>query len=323
MRAKIFVVLESVFLGLGMLVLTPSANPTAVGKAGSPSQTHQPPLTTTPQANFEERQQKPLAIWECTTSWYGEDFDGQQTANGETYDMYAETAAHPTLPLGSIVRVVNTKNHRSQVVRINDRGPYVEGRELDVSYAVAKQLGFDQRGTAKVRLELLEVPSRPALGTSQLIVALDVDRLGPACALARQLRGAAGLFKVGIQLFTAEGPQAVEKLAGLGFDIFLDLKFHDIPNTVAGAVAAAAELPKVRLINVHTLGGRRDDARGARGLERDARSARRCLGVTILTSMDARGAAPGGDFGNAMLASGGAGAACEASRARWSGRVGA
>jgi rare lipoprotein A len=99
-------------------------------------------------------------VWECTTSWYGEDFDGQLTANGETYDMYADTAAHPTLPLGSIVRVVNTKNHRSQVVRINDRGPYVEGRELDVSYAVARSLGFDRRGLAKVRLELLKVPSR-------------------------------------------------------------------------------------------------------------------------------------------------------------------
>jgi rare lipoprotein A len=75
--------------------------------------------------------------------------------------MYAETAAHPTLPLGSIVRVVNTRNHRSDVVRINDRGPYIEGRELDVSYAVARKLGFDQHGLAKVRLELLEVPSRP------------------------------------------------------------------------------------------------------------------------------------------------------------------
>ena len=190
--------------------------------------------------------------------------------------MYAETAAHPTLPLGSVVRVVNTKNHRSQVVRINDRGPYVEGRELDVSYAVAKKLGFDQRGTAKVRLELLEVPSRPAPEHHELIVALDVDRLGPACALARRLRGAAGLFKVGLQLFTAEGPRAVEKLAGLGFEIFLDLKFHDIPNTVAGAVAAAADLPKVRLVNVHTLGGAGDDARGARSADRHARSGQRC-----------------------------------------------
>ena len=159
MRAKIFVVLESVFLGLGLLILTPSANPTALGKDGNPSQTASAPLPTT---ETKQGQQKPLATWECTTSWYGGDFDGQETANGETYDMYAETAAHPTLPLGSIVRVVNTRNHRSDVVRINDRGPYVEGRELDVSYAVAKKLGFDQRGTAKVRLELLEVPSRHA-----------------------------------------------------------------------------------------------------------------------------------------------------------------
>jgi rare lipoprotein A (peptidoglycan hydrolase) len=160
MRAKIFVVLESVFLGLGMLILTPSANPTAFGKGGSPSPSASAPLPIT--QTTSKTQQKPLATWECTTSWYGGDFDGQQTANGETYDMYAQTAAHPTLPLGSIVRVVNTKNHRSQIVRINDRGPYVEGRELDVSYAVAKNLGFSQRGTAKVRLELLEVPSRPA-----------------------------------------------------------------------------------------------------------------------------------------------------------------
>ena len=77
--------------------------------------------------------------------------------------MYATTAAHPTLPLGSIIRVVNTRNHRSQIVRINDRGPFVEGRELDVSYEVARRLGFDNRGLAKVRVELLEVPQRPAL----------------------------------------------------------------------------------------------------------------------------------------------------------------
>lgn len=165
MRAKIFVVLESVFLGLGMLVLTPSMNPTSsVGKTGSPlqAQTSQPNSTITPQSSSKSTQPKPLAVWECTTSWYGEDFDGQPTANGEIYDMYAATAAHQTLPLGSIVRVVNPRNHRSQIVRINDRGPYVGGRELDVSYAVARRLGFDQRGLAKVRLELLEVPSHPS-----------------------------------------------------------------------------------------------------------------------------------------------------------------
>ena len=157
-----FVVLESVFLGLGMLILTPSANPTSVGEASSPSQTQSAPASVPQATPNPVGQAKPLAVWECITSWYGEDFDGQPTANGETYDMYATTAAHPTLPLGSIVRVVNTNNHRSEVVRINDRGPYIEGRELDVSYEVARRLGFDQRGLAKVRLELLKVPSRPA-----------------------------------------------------------------------------------------------------------------------------------------------------------------
>lgn len=164
MKSKIFVVLESVFLGLGLLAFTPPVNPTSVGKVSKPPQTMTSlqEISPSPRNNSNPTTQpKPLAVWECVTSWYGEEFDGLPTATGETYDMYATTAAHPTLPLGSIIRVVNMRNHRSQVVRINDRGPYMEGRELDVSYEVARRLGFDQRGLAKVRLELLEVPSRP------------------------------------------------------------------------------------------------------------------------------------------------------------------
>jgi rare lipoprotein A (peptidoglycan hydrolase) len=164
MRAKKSLVLASVFLGMGLLIFTPAVNPTTAGRMSNPNQiasSQNAPLY--PQLKSEVNgQPKPLAVWECTSSWYGDDFDGQPTATGETYDMYATTAAHPTLPMGSIVRVVNTRNHRSQVVRINDRGPYIEGRELDVSYEVARRLGFDQRGTAKVRLELLEVPQRTA-----------------------------------------------------------------------------------------------------------------------------------------------------------------
>jgi len=87
-------------------------------------------------------------------------------------------------------------------------------------------------------------------------------------------------------LFSAEGPQAVKTLAGLGFDVFLDLKFHDIPNTVAGAVAAAAELPRVRLINVHALGGL-EMMRAARDALSGRRTRPALLAVTILTSMDA------------------------------------
>jgi orotidine-5'-phosphate decarboxylase len=104
--------------------------------------------------------------------------------------------------------------------------------------------------------------------------------------LARRLRGAAGLFKVGSQLFTAEGPRAIERLAGLGFGIFLDLKFHDIPNTVAGAVAAAAALPRVRLMTLHASGGAAmmTAAREAVGGQKRRPA---LLGVTILTSLDA------------------------------------
>ena len=87
-------------------------------------------------------------------------------------------------------------------------------------------------------------------------------------------------------MFSAEGPQAVKTLAGLGFEIFLDLKFHDIPNTVAGAVAAAAALPRVRLINVHALGGL-EMMRAARDAVSGMRKPPALLGVTILTSMDA------------------------------------
>lgn len=103
--------------------------------------------------------------------------------------------------------------------------------------------------------------------------------------MARQLRGAAGIFKVGSQLFTAEGPRAVEKLAQLGFGIFLDLKFHDIPNTVAGAVAAAARLPKVRMMTLHTSGGAAM-MRAAREAVGGRKKRAMLLGVTILTSLD-------------------------------------
>jgi peptidoglycan lytic transglycosylase len=101
---------------------------------------------------------KPLRVWTGISSWYGEQFDGKVTATGELFDMYAPTAAHPTLPLGSLVRLVNPKNGRSRVVRINDRGPIIQGREIDVSYEVARSLGFDEKGLARLRLELLEVP---------------------------------------------------------------------------------------------------------------------------------------------------------------------
>jgi orotidine-5'-phosphate decarboxylase len=93
--------------------------------------------------------------------------------------------------------------------------------------------------------------------------------------------------KVGSQLFTACGPRAVEELADLGFDIFLDLKFHDIPNTVSGAVAAAAELPGIRLLTMHASGGAEMMQAAKAALPATARRPA-LLGITILTSLNAR-----------------------------------
>jgi rare lipoprotein A len=104
---------------------------------------------------------KPIKTWVGNASWYGDDFDGKKTANGEDFDSEALTAAHPTLPFGSIVRVVNPRNQKFEVVRINDRGPYQEGREIDVSYRVARKIGLTRTGVSKVRLELMQLPQRP------------------------------------------------------------------------------------------------------------------------------------------------------------------
>lgn len=124
---------------------------------------------------------------------------------------------------------------------------------------------------------------------SRLIVALDFDSVVPALRFAEKVADLAGMFKIGSQLFTSEGPSVLGKISALGCGIFLDLKFHDIPNTVAGSVLAATGLPGVQLINVHALGGRAmleaavQAVSAAAALDADRP---RLLAVTILTSMD-------------------------------------
>jgi rare lipoprotein A len=101
---------------------------------------------------------KPIRTFTAKTSWYGGKFQGRKTASGERYDMYAATGASPNLPFGSLVRISNPRTHVSQLVRINDRGPFIDDRELDVSYLVACRLGILDSGTSRMRVELLEVP---------------------------------------------------------------------------------------------------------------------------------------------------------------------
>jgi rare lipoprotein A len=91
-----------------------------------------------------------------TASWYGQNFEGKPTASGEPYDMYDMTAAHLKLPMGSYVRVTNLHNGRAIVVRVNDRGPIVPGRIIDLSYGAAQALQFKHRGLQRVRLDLVD-----------------------------------------------------------------------------------------------------------------------------------------------------------------------
>jgi rare lipoprotein A len=102
-------------------------------------------------------------------SWYGEPFHGRVTANGEVFDRGVATAAHPTLPLPSLVRVVNLGNRRELTVRVNDRGPFVGDRIIDLSQEAARQLGFERQGTTRVRVQFIRLadargdPPRPTL----------------------------------------------------------------------------------------------------------------------------------------------------------------
>lgn len=106
-------------------------------------------------------------------SWYGKDFHGKKTSNGETYNMYAMTAAHKTLPLGTVVRVHNLENGRKIKVRINDRGPFVRGRIIDLSYTGAKEIGIVGPGTARVEVVALGTPVTTDGGSSTTYVQKD------------------------------------------------------------------------------------------------------------------------------------------------------
>ena len=124
---------------------------------------------------------------------------------------------------------------------------------------------------------------------SSLIVALDFDSLSSAVKFAKQVADLVGMFKIGSQLFTAGGPAAVREVAALGPGIFLDLKFHDIPNTVAGAILSCAAMPGVQLVNVHALGGKamlHAAAQAISAAQPMGADRPRLLAVTVLTSMN-------------------------------------
>ncbi|MBT0962154.1 septal ring lytic transglycosylase RlpA family protein [Denitromonas sp. IR12] len=129
-------------------------------------------------------------------SWYGRKFHGQRTSNGETYDMYAMSGAHKTLPLPSYVRVTNLSNGKSVIVRLNDRGPFHSGRIIDLSYAAAYKLGYLGQGSTEVEIETVGPDDMPMLqaaapSAAPLPVSTAADTPPPTVDPAAILNGAA------------------------------------------------------------------------------------------------------------------------------------
>ncbi len=115
-------------------------------------------------------------------SWYGEGFQGRYTANGEIFDMNDLTAAHTTLPLPSIVEVINLQNNRALRIRVNDRGPFARGRIIDLSRRAAQLLGFDRTGTTLVRVRVLREPSLIAAAAAERGIVDNGEAVGTTVA---------------------------------------------------------------------------------------------------------------------------------------------
>lgn len=170
-----------------------SKRPPVVQQPGARQKAYQKPYTVLGK-RYEPLQTHTGFVQTGIASWYGEDFNGKKTSNGETYDMHAMTAAHKTLPLGVFVKVKNTANGNETIVRVNDRGPFVKGRIIDLSYSAAKALGVALAGTAPVRIEALGYSGS---GTNQYTALEDYD---------------AGNYTVQIGAFT--DPKNAERLSG-------------------------------------------------------------------------------------------------------------
>jgi len=114
-----------------------------------------------PVVALQARVADPISVWSGLASWYGFQFEGRTTASGQLYSGMLATVAHPWLPFGSLLRLTNPKTGRSQLVRVNDRGPFIDNRDLDLSYIVAQRLGVLDPGVVRLQIELLEEPPRP------------------------------------------------------------------------------------------------------------------------------------------------------------------
>jgi rare lipoprotein A len=148
-------------------------------------------------------------VQEGVASWYGRDFHGRKTSNGETYDMYAMTAAHKTLPMNVYLRVTNRSNGRSTVVRVNDRGPFVKSRIIDLSYAAAKELDVVGAGTAPVRIEALGYRDKVVAGSAARYTPPASYEVGPFTVQVGAFTVRANAYRLAARLKAAYGSASV------------------------------------------------------------------------------------------------------------------
>jgi rare lipoprotein A len=142
-------------------------------------------------------------------SWYGEEFEGQYTANGEVFDLNQLTAAHTTLPLPSIVEVVNLQNNRALLVRVNDRGPFARGRIIDLSRRAAELLGFAGRGSALVQVRVMKEPSLYAAAMAERGIVSNGKE--PLPTVARTVTPSRRFFVASPQYHIQAGPVMTEE----------------------------------------------------------------------------------------------------------------
>lgn len=169
-------------------------------------------------------------------SWYGHPYHGRRTSSGEVYDMYQLTAAHREIPLGSWVEVINLTNGRSLTVRVNDRGPFVDGRIIDLSYASAQLLGVVGPGVAPVRVRLTPAPPQapgPARYSVQvasfvaesnaLALKAELEQKVSGVYLAKALIDGEIYYRIRVGQFVshAEAKAAAERLASLGYRVLI------------------------------------------------------------------------------------------------------
>jgi rare lipoprotein A len=191
-----------------------------------------------------------------TASWYGSDFHGRRTANGEIFSANAITAAHPTLPLPSYVRVTNTDNGRSLVVRVNDRGPYVSGRIIDLSHRAAEMLGYVNNGSANVQVEYAGQAPLNGDDTRMLMASYN----GPAD------------FNPGRTQFASAGGQSNRSLVGMTTNFISGLfSYAEAPEQADAAITSAHAA-------VNAM-GQGDLAAWAASVDADSRAVRLGLGV--------------------------------------------